>query len=234
VMPRVGSYGQIAARMLREIASPACRPRRAGGDDSSTRSPGRRAGRRIHDRRDRGRHVGVPHRPPPPPPRLVGGTLPRQQRDRQQAPIGPDPQGQRLARQHPRRVCLGRSRSRDTYLAAQFWRLSRRIGKKKAAVAVGHSILVIVWHLLANDCDYANPGGDFLRPTRHRRARQRGRPAPDPRLPRHPRTHRRVTGIRLSGHTSPAASSRRGNRRRSRTAGWGTGPPASVPARRRR
>jgi transposase len=38
-------------------------------------------------------------------------------------------------------VCLGRSRSRDTYLAAQFWRLSRRIGKKKAAVAVGHSIL---------------------------------------------------------------------------------------------
>jgi Transposase IS116/IS110/IS902 family len=35
------------------------------------------------------------------------------------------------------------ARSRDTYLAAQFWRLARRIGKKKAAVAVGHSILVI-------------------------------------------------------------------------------------------
>ena len=28
------------------------------------------------------------------------------------------------------------ARSRDTYLAAQFWRLARRIGKKKAAVAV--------------------------------------------------------------------------------------------------
>ncbi len=44
--------------------------------------------------------------------------------------------------------------SRDTYLAAQFWRLARRIGKKKAAGAVGHSILVIAWHLLAYDCDY--------------------------------------------------------------------------------
>jgi transposase len=31
------------------------------------------------------------------------------------------------------------ARSRDTYLSAQFWRLSRRIGKKKAAVAVGTS-----------------------------------------------------------------------------------------------
>jgi transposase len=30
------------------------------------------------------------------------------------------------------------ARSRDTYLSAQFWRLARRIGKKKAAMAVGH------------------------------------------------------------------------------------------------
>jgi transposase len=35
------------------------------------------------------------------------------------------------------------ARSRDSYLSAQFWRLARRIGKKKAAMAVGHSILVI-------------------------------------------------------------------------------------------
>ena len=46
------------------------------------------------------------------------------------------------------------ARSRDTYLSAQYWRLARRIGKKKAAMALGHSILVIAWHLLANDCDY--------------------------------------------------------------------------------
>jgi transposase len=52
--------------------------------------------------------------------------------------------------------------SRDTYLAAQFWRLARRIGKKKAAVAVGHSILVIAWHLLSKSCDYDDLGGDWF------------------------------------------------------------------------
>jgi transposase len=52
--------------------------------------------------------------------------------------------------------------SRDTYLSAQSWRLARRIGKKKAAVAVGHSILVIAWHLLTEDCDYADLGGDYF------------------------------------------------------------------------
>jgi transposase len=65
------------------------------------------------------------------------------------------------------------ARTRDTYLAAQFWRLARRIGKKKAAVAVGHSILVIAWHLLANDCDYADLGGDFFARRDSDRARQR-------------------------------------------------------------
>src|SRR5215204_4761640 len=54
------------------------------------------------------------------------------------------------------------ARSRDSYLSAQYWRLARRIGKKKAAVAVGHSILVIAWHLLADDCDYQDLGGDYF------------------------------------------------------------------------
>jgi transposase len=54
------------------------------------------------------------------------------------------------------------SHTRDTYLAAQYWRLVRRIGKRKARVAVGHSILVICWHLLTNDCDYEDLGGDWF------------------------------------------------------------------------
>lgn len=64
------------------------------------------------------------------------------------------------------------ARTRDTYLSAQFWRLARRIGKKKAAVAVGHSILVICWHLITNDTDYQDLGGDYFArrndPDRHR------------------------------------------------------------------
>jgi transposase len=54
------------------------------------------------------------------------------------------------------------ARTRDTYLAAQFWRLTRRIGKKRAAVAISHSILVSAWHLLANSCDYDDLGGDHF------------------------------------------------------------------------
>jgi transposase len=54
------------------------------------------------------------------------------------------------------------ARSRDNYLSAQFWRLARRIGKKKAAVAVSHSILVICWHLLTERCDYKDLGGDYF------------------------------------------------------------------------
>ena len=54
------------------------------------------------------------------------------------------------------------ARTRGTYLGAQFWRLARRIGKKRAAVAVGHSILVIAWHLLANDADYRDLGGEYF------------------------------------------------------------------------
>jgi transposase len=65
------------------------------------------------------------------------------------------------------------ARSRDTYLSAQFWRLARRIGKKKAAVAVGHSILVIAWHLLTEDCNYHELGGDFFIRRDSDRARQR-------------------------------------------------------------
>lgn len=57
---------------------------------------------------------------------------------------------------------IAASHTHNTYLAAQYWRLVRRIGKRKAAVAVGHSILVICWHLLTTDCDYQDLGGDWF------------------------------------------------------------------------
>jgi transposase len=67
----------------------------------------------------------------------------------------------------------GAAHTRGTYLSAQFWRLARRIGKKKAAVAVAHSILVICWHLLTHDRDYDDLGGDYF--TRRNTNRQRDR-----------------------------------------------------------
>jgi transposase len=38
----------------------------------------------------------------------------------------------------------------DTFLGARYRRIARRRGAKRAIVAVGRSILVIVWHLLAD------------------------------------------------------------------------------------
>jgi transposase len=52
-------------------------------------------------------------------------------------------------------------RSKDTYLSAQFARLRGRRGANKAAVAVGHSILVIAYHLLTRDQVYQDLGSDF-------------------------------------------------------------------------
>lgn len=47
----------------------------------------------------------------------------------------------------------------DTFLGARYRRLARRRGKKKAIVAVGRSILVVVWHLLADpDTEFQDLG----------------------------------------------------------------------------
>ncbi len=54
-------------------------------------------------------------------------------------------------------------RARGTYLAAQFWHIARRRGQERAAVAVGHSILVIAWHILSRrDAVYDELGGDYF------------------------------------------------------------------------
>lgn len=54
------------------------------------------------------------------------------------------------------------SHTKDTYLASQYRRLAGRRGKKRALVAVGHSILVIFYHLLKKNTTYTELGGDFL------------------------------------------------------------------------
>jgi transposase len=56
------------------------------------------------------------------------------------------------------------SRSKGTYLSAQYARLRGRRGPKKAAVAVGHSILVICYHILERKVPYEDLGeGHFQR-----------------------------------------------------------------------
>jgi transposase len=56
-------------------------------------------------------------------------------------------------------VAAGRT---DTFLGERYRPIARRRGKNRAIVAVGRSILVIVWHLLADpDLRYHDLGAGF-------------------------------------------------------------------------
>ena len=54
------------------------------------------------------------------------------------------------------------SPQKGTSLAAQYTRLVKRMGKKKARVAVGRSILVMAYHVLQNRTKYQDLGGDYF------------------------------------------------------------------------
>lgn len=54
------------------------------------------------------------------------------------------------------------SRTKGTYLAAQFQRLMRRRGKYKAVIAVAHTVLVIIYHMLRDHVPYADLGPDYF------------------------------------------------------------------------
>ena len=52
-----------------------------------------------------------------------------------------------------------------TYVGAQFRRFHRRFGKKggrKAAIATAHTLIVIIWHVLAETAAYRDLGADYF------------------------------------------------------------------------
>ena len=59
-------------------------------------------------------------------------------------------------------VAWAASHTKRTYLAAHYRRLASRRGKKRALVALGHTILGIVYHLLKRGTTYADLGADYL------------------------------------------------------------------------
>ena len=55
-------------------------------------------------------------------------------------------------------AAMSAARSKNTYLAAKYRRITARRGPMKALVALEHSILNAVWHMLADGECYADPG----------------------------------------------------------------------------
>lgn len=54
------------------------------------------------------------------------------------------------------------ARTKDSYFAAQYRRLAHRRGPNKAAVAVAHSLLVVIWHVLSTGERYQDLGNDWF------------------------------------------------------------------------
>ena len=97
-----------------------------------------------------------------------------------------------------------------TFLGERYRRLARRRGGARATVAVGRSILVIIWHLLSEpDARYRDLGPDYIR---RRTDPQPPHPQPrpptrSPRLHRHPHT-RRLTSAPTSTADQPSVPPR--------------------------
>ena len=65
------------------------------------------------------------------------------------------------------------ARTKHTYLAARYHRLAARRGPKRAALALGHSVLVAVWHLLRDPTAGYHDLGPGHADERNRQAVQR-------------------------------------------------------------
>lgn len=70
--------------------------------------------------------------------------------------------GNRWLRQALMEAAHGAARTKNTYLAAQYRRLASRRGKKRALVAIGHSILTIVYYILKRQEPYRELGGNYF------------------------------------------------------------------------
>lgn len=70
--------------------------------------------------------------------------------------------GNRWLRSALAQAAWAASRSKKTYLSAQYRRLAGRRGKKRAIIAVGHTMLVMMYHMLRDEVDYKELGHDYL------------------------------------------------------------------------
>ena len=84
-------------------------------------------------------------------------------------------------------------RTKDTYLSAFYQRLAVRRGKKRAIIAVAHSIMCSVFHLLSRHEVYRELGANYFDEQR--------RQFPVDRLTR------RIEHLGYRGHLEPVAAS---------------------------
>jgi len=89
------------------------------------------------------------------------GMCPGQHESAGRSRTGRARHGDTWLQRHLTVAAMAAARNKDSYFAAQYARLARR-GKTKARKAVGHSILVVAWHLLTTGAVYQDLGADYF------------------------------------------------------------------------
>jgi transposase len=76
-------------------------------------------------------------------------------------------EGNRVLRTGLTQMAHAAARTKGTYLSALYQRLAARRGKKRAIMAVAHSIVVSAFHMLSRHEPYRDLGANYLDERRH-------------------------------------------------------------------
>jgi len=90
------------------------------------------------------------------------GMCPGQNESAGKRKSGRTQQGSRWLRTALVQAAYAAGRKKGTYLWALYRKLAGRLGPQKAAVAVGHAILVMVYHLIQDGTEYQDLGPNYF------------------------------------------------------------------------
>jgi hypothetical protein len=90
------------------------------------------------------------------------GMCPGQHESAGKARHGTARHGNSWLQRHLTMAAMAASRTKGTYPAAQYHRIAGRRGKLRARKAVGHTLLVGVWHMLSEEADWNDLGDDYF------------------------------------------------------------------------
>jgi len=90
------------------------------------------------------------------------GICPGNNRSGGKARTGRTRKGSRWLRQTLTQCAWAASHTKETYLSSFYRRLAGRRGKKRALVALAHTILVVVYHVIKEKATYSELGANYL------------------------------------------------------------------------
>lgn len=91
-----------------------------------------------------------------------GGLCPGKNQSGGKNRSGKTPQGNKWLKRTLTEAAWAAKLKKGSYLAALYHRLAPRRGKKRAIIAVARTILQSAWHVLKEEVDYKELGGDYL------------------------------------------------------------------------